>query len=164
MRDRRLQRVQAVVQRKQGVLAEGHRHGLLLGHEHGRARGLGPHRHVMEKAPLPPLGDGLAVQAISGGELFERSLRSLYRRSDGVRGRGAAMEYLAHNSSRCAHSAKLSPPHIGTRHLAPGWSISTAHPFAEGPTAPCVWNVTPVSFLDLHCTTIIDRSGAAPET
>lgn len=28
------------------------------------------------------------------------------------------MEYLAHSSSRSEHSAKLRPPHIGTRHLA----------------------------------------------
>ena len=37
--------------------------------------------------------------------------------SDGVRGRGAAVKYLAHNPSRNAGSAWLIPLHAGTRHL-----------------------------------------------
>ncbi|MGF1542990.1 MAG: hypothetical protein ACFB00_00505, partial [Parvularculaceae bacterium] len=45
----------------------------------------------------------------------DRSLRSLYRRSDGVRGRGASMEYLAHSSSFCGGVSL--PPHTGTKHL-----------------------------------------------
>ena len=40
------------------------------------------------------------LNALMGGQIFERSLRSLYRSSDGVRGRGAAVKYLDHSPYR----------------------------------------------------------------
>src|SRR5262245_2005049 len=116
-RDGGLQGVEAVVERQEGVPAERHGDGLLLGAERGGSRLLRPHRRIRHKGPLAPFHDGLAVQPIALGELLDRSFRSLYRCSDGVRRRGAAMEYLAHSSSRAARDT-LSPPHPGTEHLA----------------------------------------------
>lgn len=73
-------------------------------------------RGVVDELALAPLRERLGVQPVVG-ELFERSLRSLYRSTDGVRGRGAAVEHLSHNASRKAGSAKLIPSHSRTRHL-----------------------------------------------
>jgi hypothetical protein len=101
----RLQGIEAVVERQQRVLAEGDDDGLFFRRQDCRMWGLRTHRGIMDKRPLTPLGDRLLVQAVLCGELFERSLRSLYRSSDGVRGRGAAVKYLAHNASRNKESA-----------------------------------------------------------
>jgi hypothetical protein len=51
------------------------------------------------------------------GELFDRSLRSLYRSSDDVSGLGAAVKYLSHRASRNVGSDCLIPQHSGTAHL-----------------------------------------------
>ena len=80
----------------------------------------GPMGTSLTKARFAPLGDCLVVQPILCRKLFERSLRSLYRSSDGVRGRGAAMKYLAHSASRNAGSVCLIPSHSGTEHLVSG--------------------------------------------
>jgi hypothetical protein len=82
-----------------------------------RARSFRPHGNVVDEGPFAPLGDCLVVQPILCRKLFERSLRSLYRSSDGVRGRGAAMKYLVHSASRNAGSVCLIPSHSGTKHL-----------------------------------------------
>jgi hypothetical protein len=47
---------------------------------------------------LLPLRHPLRVEVVAPGELFDRSLRSLYRRSDDVRGLGAAVKYLSHRA------------------------------------------------------------------
>src|SRR5262249_19880312 len=57
-------------------------------------------------------------------ELLDRSLRSLYSSSDGVRGLGAAVKNLSHRASRNVASAWLIPRHSGTAQLgARGRSI-----------------------------------------
>src|SRR5215475_7942495 len=76
------------------------------------------HRSIIDESALAPLLDCLLVQSIWRGQVFERSLRSLYLSSDGVRGRGATMKYLAHIASRNVGSAWLIPLHSGTRQLA----------------------------------------------
>ena len=49
-------------------------------------------------------------------QLRERSLRSLYCSSDGVRGRGAPMTNLSHNAS--FHSCeRIAPSNLGIKHL-----------------------------------------------
>src|SRR5664279_4475385 len=107
MQDGRLKGVEAVIERQEGVLAEGDDGGFLLDRQYRRMRTLRPHRCVMHKGPLAPLGDRLGVQPVPGGEFFERSLRSLYCSSDCVRGRGAAVKYLSHSPSQNAGSDKL---------------------------------------------------------
>src|SRR6478672_8994172 len=117
-RNGRLQGIEAVVERQQRMLAEGDDDSLFLGRQDCRARSFRPHGNVVDEGPFAPLGDCLVVQPILCRKLFERSLRSLYRSSDGVRGRGAAMKYLAHSASRNAGSVCLIPSHSGTEHLA----------------------------------------------
>src|SRR3984957_4116831 len=99
------------------MLAEGDDDSLFLGRQDCRARSFRPHGNVVDEGPFAPLGDCLVVQPILCRKLFERSLRSLYRSSDGVRGRGAAMKYLAHSASRNAGSVCLIPSHSGTEQL-----------------------------------------------
>ena len=65
VRQRRLERVEAVVQRQQGVLAEGDDDRLFLGRQNGRTHRLGPHGRVMKEGPPAPLGDGLVVEPVS---------------------------------------------------------------------------------------------------
>ena len=117
MRDRRLQGIEAVVQRQERVLAEGNDRRFFLGGQHRRARALRSHGRAMHEGPLAPLGDRLVVQSVPRSEFFERSFRSLYRSSDSVRGRDATVKYLSHSPSRNAGSDKLIPSHSGTEHL-----------------------------------------------
>ncbi|MBM2295085.1 hypothetical protein JQX09_24510 [Sulfitobacter pseudonitzschiae] len=53
----------------------------------------------------------------SFAQLRERSLRSLYCSSDGVRGRGAPVTNLSHNASFQA-CEKITPSNRGIKHLA----------------------------------------------
>src|SRR6185312_10388558 len=117
VRNGRLQGIEAVVERQHRVLAEGDDDALFLRRQDCRARSLRPHGSVVDEGPFAPLGNRLVVQPVLCGKLFERSFRSLYRSSDGVRGRGATMKYLAHSASLNAGSACLIPPHFGTGHL-----------------------------------------------
>src|SRR5271157_2851158 len=73
----------------------------------------------MDEGALFPLRNGLRVQSIALAQLFERSFRSLYCCSDGLRCRGAAVKYLSHNRSRSFGSVRLIPSHAGTKQLAP---------------------------------------------
>ena len=99
MRDRRLQGIETIVKRQQRMTPES---------DDCRFFGLGQNRgpglcrsclHILDCRPLPPLRHGLEVDAQFLAQLRERSLRSLYCCSDGVRGRGAAVTNLSHNAS-----------------------------------------------------------------
>src|SRR5512135_1306620 len=105
MRDGRLERVKTIVERQQRVLTERNGKGLFFGAEHGRVRCLRPHRGIVDEGALLPLRHRLRVEVVAPGELFDRSLRSLYRSSDDVRGLGAAVKYLSHRASRNVGSA-----------------------------------------------------------
>lgn len=59
--------------------------------EHRRARRLRPHQGVLDRPTLTPLGDGLAVDAVSLGEGGYGLLAALDGAADGVRGAGAAV-------------------------------------------------------------------------
>src|SRR5450755_5110241 len=100
-----------------GVLAERNCEGLLFGAEHRRVRCLRPHRGIIDEVALLPLRHRLRVEVVASGELFDRSLRSLYRSSDDVSGLGAAVKYLSHRASRNVGSDCLIPRHSGTTHL-----------------------------------------------
>ena len=100
MRDRRLQRIEAIVERQQCVTPECDDR-CLLGLGQGRGvRGLRPGLQILDRRPLAPLGNRLGVDPELSAQRRERSLRSLYCCSDGVRGRGAAVKNLAHIASR----------------------------------------------------------------
>src|SRR5262249_4259750 len=83
-----------------------------------RARYLWPHRSIIEEGALAPLHHRFRIKIVAAGELLDRSLRSLYSSSDGVRGLGAAVKNLSHRASRNVASAWLIPRHSGTAHLA----------------------------------------------
>src|SRR5262249_42236727 len=82
-----------------------------------RARYLWPHRSIIEEGALAPLHHRFRIKIVAAGELLDRSLRSLYSSSDGVRGLGAAVKNLSHRASRNVASAWLIPRHSGTAHL-----------------------------------------------
>ena len=69
----------------------------------------GPIGASLTKARLRHLAIVLWSSHSAPLKFLERSLRSLYRSSDGVRGRSTAVKYLAHNPSRNAGSAWLIP-------------------------------------------------------
>ena len=62
-------------------------------------RGLQPGLQILDRRPLAPLRHRLGIDPKFPAQRRERSLRSLYCCSDGVRGRGAPVTNLAHNAS-----------------------------------------------------------------
>ena len=67
VRDDGLQGIKTIVERQKRVLAEGHGDGLLLDRQDRRTRVFWPHGRVVDEAPLPPLGDGLGIEAMTFG-------------------------------------------------------------------------------------------------
>ena len=67
--------------------------------QHSGSRFRRPGLQVLDRRPFPPLRYGLGVDAELPAQLRERSLRSLYCCSDGVRGRGAPVTNLSHSAS-----------------------------------------------------------------
>ena len=66
VQNRGLQRVEANVERQQGVPTKGHGNGFLLGAEHRRNR-LRPHACIQHGGALAPLGHRLGGDAVTGG-------------------------------------------------------------------------------------------------
>lgn len=116
VRDHRLERVPAIVERQQRVAAKGDADRLFLRRQRSRTRALRTHRVVLDEGAPASLANRLLVQVVPLGELRDRRLRSLYRRSDGVRGLGAAVEDRAHSAFPSDGVGKL-PPHRGTKQL-----------------------------------------------
>jgi len=116
VRDRWLEGVETVIQRQKRVAAERNDHSLIGLGEDRRPRLFWPGLKVLDRCPLSPFRDRLGVDAQFAAQLRERSLRSLYCSSDGVRGRGAAVTNLAHSAS--FHSfERIAPSNCGTKHL-----------------------------------------------
>ena len=67
MRDGGLQRIEAIIERQQRVLAESHGDGLVLDGQDRRARVLRPHGRIVDEGPLLPLGDRLRINAVTLG-------------------------------------------------------------------------------------------------
>ncbi len=80
MRDRWLQGVEAVVERQQGVPTKA---TMTASSPQPRAPWsegpLGPVRRSAVESALPPLGDGLWVDAVAGRQRFQARLTMLYR-------------------------------------------------------------------------------------
>ena len=116
VRDRWLQGIEAVVQRQQRVASEGDDHRLLGLGQHRGPRFRRPGLHVLDRRALAPLRHRLGIDAEFPAQLRERSLRSLYCCSDGVRGRGAPVTNLSHSAS--FHSCeRIAPSNRGIKHL-----------------------------------------------
>src|SRR5262245_17969144 len=75
---------------------------------------LRPHRSIIEEGALAPLHHRFRIKIVAAGDLLDRSLRSLYSSSDGVRGLGTAVKNLSHRASRNVASTWLIPRHSGT--------------------------------------------------
>src|SRR5262245_6461974 len=96
---------------------------------------LRPHRSIIEEGALAPLHHRFRIKIVAASELLDRSLRSLYSSSDGVRGLGAAVKNLSHRASRNVASAWLIPRHSGTAHLEhEGRSVEFGEPIGPLPT------------------------------
>lgn len=116
MRDRRLQRIKAVVQRQQGVPPEGYNHRLLGFGQDGGMRGLRPSLQILDRRPFTPLRHRLGIDSQFPAQRRERSLRSLYYCSDSVRDRGAPVTYLSHAASFQSNE-RIAPSNRGIKHL-----------------------------------------------
>src|SRR5687767_10995386 len=80
-------------------------------------RALRSHATILKARALPPLGHGLGIDSVASAQRLDRSLRSLYCRSDGVSGRGASVKYLSHSVSLAVATSIVAPPHHGTEQL-----------------------------------------------
>src|ERR1041384_1746913 len=79
-------------------------------------RGLRPGFQILDRRPLTPLRHRLGVDPQLTAQRRERSLRSLYCCSDGVRGRGAPVTYLSHMASFHSNE-RIAPSNRGIKHL-----------------------------------------------
>ena len=82
MRDRRLQGIEAVVERQERVPAESDDHRLLLDREHSRLGFLRAGSLVGDGGPLTPLGDRLLIDAVAASQCSQALLTMLYRSTD----------------------------------------------------------------------------------
>src|ERR1041384_5074959 len=79
-------------------------------------RGLRPGFQILDRRPLTPLRHRLGVDPQLTAQRRERSLRSLYCCSDGVRGRGAPVTYLSHTASFHSNE-RIAPSNRGIKQL-----------------------------------------------
>jgi len=78
-------------------------------------RGLRPGLQILDRRSLTPFRDRFRVDPQLPAQRRERSLRSLYCCSDGVRGRGAPVTSLSHAAS--FHSdERIAPSNRGIKH------------------------------------------------
>jgi len=108
-------------------------------------RGLRPGLQILHGRPFAPLRDCLGVDPQLAAQRRERSLRSLYCCSDGVRGRGAPMTYLSHAASFHSNE-RIAPANRGIKHLSSG-----AYEFAFA-------NLVPITAGQLNTITVTGLS------
>src|SRR5579862_3702708 len=82
MWDRRLLGIKAVIQRQQGVLAEGDDNRFLFNAQHRGTRVLRARAVLRGIRPAPPLGDCLGVDPVTLGQRSQALLTMLYRSTD----------------------------------------------------------------------------------
>ena len=126
VRDRGLKGIEAVIQWQKSMAPErDDRRFLVLGQDR-RARFLRSGLHILDRCPLPPLRHRLRINPQLPAQLRERSLRSLYCCSDGVRGRGAPVTNLSHSAS--FHSQeRIAPSNHGIKHLGACFAAKNRH-------------------------------------
>ena len=99
MRDGRLEGIEAIIKRQKRV-APKRDDGRLFGlREDRRTWLLWASLEIIDRLPFAPLRNRLGINPELPAQRRERSLRSLYCCSDGVRGRGAPVTNLSHNAS-----------------------------------------------------------------
>ena len=82
MRDHRLQRIKAVIERHQRVTAKRDNHRLVLDREDSRLRHCWPRRNVGDRGPIAPLGDRLLIDPVPLRQRPQAFLTMLYRSTD----------------------------------------------------------------------------------
>lgn len=116
MRDRRLQRIKAIVQRQQRMTSKGNDHRFFSRTENGRTGVRGSGLAIFCSFALVPLGNRFEIDTKFPAQRSRRCLRSLYCCSDSVRGRGAAVTYLSHDVS-FHFNEWIAPSNPGIKHL-----------------------------------------------
>src|SRR3954466_14745296 len=91
-------------------------HGLLLDRQHRRLRLSRAGALLSRGGSLPPLGDGLGVDAVALGKLPQARLTMLYRSTDRRCRCGAPMVNLSHSASFSSQE-KTAPSNSGIKHL-----------------------------------------------
>ena len=91
MRDGRLQRIEAVIERQQRMPPESDDDRLVLDGKNGRLGFLGACRQIGDGLALLPLRDGLLVDPVALGERSQALLTILYCSTDRLCRRGAAV-------------------------------------------------------------------------
>ena len=124
MRDRRLERVEAIIERKQRVPAESDNDRFLLHRENCRVRLFRPCRQISQRRSLLPFGDSLLIDPVPSGKRPQALLTTLYCSTDCLCRRGAPMQNLADSVS--LHSVDMiAPSKSGIKHLglpsSPRW-------------------------------------------
>ena len=117
MRDRRLKRIEAIVQRQQSMPAKGDGDRLVLDGQDCRSWLLGTRFQIGRRGPVLPLGDRLLVDPVTLRQNPQARLTMLYRSTDCLCRAGASVQYLAHSAS-CHFKEKTAPSNPGTKHLA----------------------------------------------
>src|ERR1700680_4285509 len=117
MRDRRLQGIKTIVERQQRGPPEGNCARLPPDRQHRGLRLARAGRQIGDRTALLPLGDGLRVDAVAPGQSPQARLTMLYRSTDRLCRRGAAMKNLAHSASLHA-GENGAPSKPGIKHLA----------------------------------------------
>lgn len=95
----RLQGIEAVIERQQGIAPEGDDDCPVFHRQHRRTRCLGTDLLVGYRGPRFPLGNRLRVDPVAFGQNPQALLTMLYRSTDRLCRRRAPMEYLAHSAS-----------------------------------------------------------------
>jgi hypothetical protein len=72
--------------------------------------------HILSRRALAPLRHRIRGDAQFAAQLRNRSLRSLYRSSGGVRGRGTPVTNFSHSAS-LHYLARMAPSNRGIKHL-----------------------------------------------
>src|SRR5271163_1456645 len=116
MRDRRLQGVEAVVERQQGVPSERHDHGFFLNRQDRRPRRPRPRWQIGNGGSRLPFCDRLRVDAVALRQRPQTLLTMLYRSTDRLCRSGAPMKNLSHSASFESFD-KNAPSKLGTKHL-----------------------------------------------
>ena len=116
MRDRGLQGIKAVVERQERMPAKGDDDRFVLDRQHRGLRFSRSSRQIGDRPTLAPLGHGLLVDPVVLGQSPQALLTMLYRSTDRLSRRGAAVENLAHSAS-FESLDKDAPSKAGTKHL-----------------------------------------------
>jgi hypothetical protein len=118
VRDRRLQGIEAIVEREQGMSAKGDDDRLFLDCQHRRTRVPRSGGEIGSRITLLPLRNRLRVDSVPLRQRPQALLTMLYRSTDRLCRAGASMQNLSHSASFHAEENN-APSKPETKHLRP---------------------------------------------